>query len=169
MPRWAFLIGGVVLVLIFLAIPAVPRVMALLDQGPEQPIAFDHSWHVKGVGLDCRFCHRTTDKEAAAGIPALEQCMFCHRVVGTGKAEVEKLRATFNNNEPINWRRVYRVPDHVRFVHEPHLRAGLQCSNCHGAVEEMRRVRQVRPMKMGDCLECHRSKDAPTDCYTCHY
>ena len=32
----------------------------------------------------------------------------------------------------------------------------------------MVKVEQVRPLKMGDCVNCHRDNGAPTDCTTCH-
>jgi len=27
----------------------------------------------------------------------------------------------------------------------------------------------VEPLKMGQCVDCHRKNDAPTDCTTCHF
>ncbi len=151
------------------------------DEGPQQPIAFPHPTHVEALGLDCTFCHRTVAEEPAASIPAVGLCMTCHQVVGDGKPEVEKLRAYAASEEPIDWVRVHRVPDHVRFVHEAHIRfftaadpvmyptASAVCSTCHGEVDKMVQVRQVESLKMGDCVNCHRDNDAPTDCTTCHY
>ena len=43
------------------------------------------------------------------------------------------------------------------------------CSICHGNVAEMEKVRQARELKMGDCVDCHKKNDGPTDCTTCHY
>ena len=43
------------------------------------------------------------------------------------------------------------------------------CSICHGDVGAMVKVKQVRSLKMGDCVDCHRDNNAPTDCATCHY
>ena len=43
------------------------------------------------------------------------------------------------------------------------------CTICHGDVGAMTKVRQVRSLKMGDCVDCHRPHSAPTDCTTCHY
>ncbi|MEZ6036858.1 MAG: hypothetical protein R3F29_05225 [Planctomycetota bacterium] len=37
-----------------------------------------------------------------------------------------------------------------------HLRADVGCKSCHGSVDEMDIVRQVQPLSMGWCLECHR-------------
>jgi hypothetical protein len=37
-----------------------------------------------------------------------------------------------------------------------HLRAGVGCASCHGRVDQMEIVRQVEPLSMSWCLECHR-------------
>ena len=47
--------------------------------------------------------------------------------------------------------------------------ASETCAICHGDIGGMVKVKQVRSLKMGDCLECHRQNSAPTDCTTCHY
>ena len=39
----------------------------------------------------------------------------------------------------------------------------------YGDVASMAEVKQVRSLKMGDCIDCHRDHNAPTDCVTCHY
>jgi hypothetical protein len=78
----------------------------------------------------------------------------------------------------IDWVRVHRVPDHVHFVHEAHIRfftaqdgveASAVCSTCHGDVTATPKIRLNRDLKMGDCVDCHRDNGAPTDCTTCHY
>ena len=43
------------------------------------------------------------------------------------------------------------------------------CMTCHGDVGNMAKVKQIRPLKMSDCVNCHRDNNAPTDCITCHY
>ena len=148
------------------------------SDGPEQPIAFPHTVHIQQLGLDCTFCHRNVTKGAAATIPAVGLCMSCHTNVGDGIAEVEQLREIFAEGRSIDWVRVHRVPDHVHFVHEAHIRffskrdgipASEVCSVCHGDVASMTKVKQVRSLKMSDCVDCHRDNGAPTDCTTCHY
>lgn len=162
---------------------------------PTQPIAFPHDRHAglgeNQAGIDCLFCHRNVTLGKAATIPAVEQCMFCHKVItGTGdpkvvSVEVQKVRDAWENKQPINWQRVYRLPDHVRFSHEAHLtyftqyaqptREGREvCSLCHGDVGAMSVLQQVPgteggSLKMGDCVNCHRKYNAPTDCVICHY
>lgn len=148
-----------------------------LNDGPEQPIAFPHPHHVQVIGLDCTFCHRNVTKGAAASVPAVGLCMTCHKTIGDDKPEVHKLRNFHTSGTPVNWVRVHRVPDHVNFVHEPHIRhfseeyggASGTCQLCHGDVGSMVKVRQVKSLKMGFCVDCHRDNDAPTDCTTCHY
>jgi hypothetical protein len=181
--------------------------------GPDQPIAFPHTVHVQEQGIQCEFCHRNVSKGEAATVPAVEQCLFCHKTVtGQDAPEIAILLAHAGLNpagevdpaltpQPIDWERVHRVPDHVQFAHEPHIRfftqtaegkvqairkaqdLGLPLSNpptinemvestcaiCHGEVRGMEKVKQERRLKMGDCVDCHRDNDAPTDCVTCHY
>ena len=43
------------------------------------------------------------------------------------------------------------------------------CAVCHGDVGSMSKVKQVRPLKMGDCVNCHRDNNAPAECAVCHY
>ena len=180
------LFGVVVLVVAFFVLSSwwsQPPTILGFDRGPTQPIAFPHTVHVQQAGLDCQFCHRTVSTDEAAGVPAVEQCLFCHgfgRIDGSRSAspsaqeELGKLRAAglgTDGADPtaINWVRVHRVPDHVQFIHEPHISAGFTCSTCHGDVGAMEEVEQIRNLKMRDCVDCHRQNDAPTDCTTCHY
>lgn len=155
-------------------------------QGPDQPIAFPHTVHAGaiedgGLELDCTFCHRNVARGAAATIPSVQQCMFCHTTVDgttdTAKQQIDILQEASANNQPINWTRVHRLPDHVEFVHDAHVRFFMEqegltlqqvCSTCHGDVEKMVKVKQVRALKMGDCVDCHRQYEAPTDCTICH-
>jgi len=175
----------------------------------DQPIDFPHTIHastkqlqhvaadgqtMEGLGLDCTFCHRTVTTQANAGIPPVGFCATCHEVIGSAdNNEINILRDAAgiigdNGKEPINWRRVHRLPDHVRFVHEPHIRYLTQnlsevkgttdgvtagpsavCSTCHGNVAAMEQVEQVEALKMGQCVDCHRDNGAPTDCAACHH
>ena len=95
----------------------------------------------------------------------------------TAKKQIDILQEASANTHPINWTRVNRLPDHVEFVHDAHVRFFMEqegltlqqvCSTCHGDVENMVKVKQVRALKMGDCVDCHRQYEAPTDCTICH-
>ena len=84
---------------------------------------------MSGLGLDCTFCHRNVDKGATASVPPVEQCIFCHKIVGTDLPEVVKLVNAWDNKEAVAWERVHRLPDSVRFVHEAHIRYFTQQGN----------------------------------------
>ena len=78
------------------------------------------------------------------------------------------------------WVKVHDMPDFVYFNHARHVTAGVDCAECHGAIETMDRVVQVSDLSMGFCVNCHRDVNdgnqalghslyASTDCVGCHY
>ncbi len=83
------------------------------------------------------------------------------------------------NPQPIQWTRVYRLPDFAYFNHSAHVNSGVNCQQCHGPVESMDHVRQIPDLTMGWCVNCHRTASAngvagkpvraSIDCATCHY
>ena len=162
------LVGGV-----FLVTVGLPRYLAIqhYPSTPEQPIYFDHRVHVEQARLDCAFCHRTAERGVSAGYPDIQQCIDCHVAVAQGERvqEIEKLRQAWVKQEPIEWARLLRLPDHSRFPHAAHVQAGVSCAACHGDVGQMGQVLQTRSLKMGDCVDCHRETAAPTDCVACHH
>jgi hypothetical protein len=141
---------------------------AAFRQPPLQPIAFPHTVHAGRLGLACTFCHVDAARSPQAGVPPVEKCLSCHRSIALDNPEVQKLHQHSTQQEPILWNRVHTLPDHVHFTHKRHIKAGIDCSACHGAIAGMTRVRQVRTLEMGWCVTCHRFKGAPTDCATCH-
>jgi hypothetical protein len=143
--------------------------------GPTQPIAFNHQIHAGKLGMDCRYCHYGAEKSAIANIPPVSTCMGCHKIAMTDRPEVQKLTAFFNRGEPVPWVEVYRLPEHVKFNHKRHVKAGIECQNCHGPVQEMPVVYQYPSLKMGWCVSCHRQNldhpqfPATMDCIACHH
>jgi hypothetical protein len=158
----------------------------------------------------CMNCHRfvtaTRAAVAAERRDAENQNRAPRRVVSP---EIKKIYDALGLNaqmqrdpqkplRPIAWIKIDNLPDFVYFDHRPHVNAGVACQTCHGPVETMERVRQVRDLGMGWCVNCHRSVDragldgkgnftsapapaasgltpvtrrvyASTDCSTCHY
>ena len=140
---------------------------------PQQPVEFDHSLHVSnadGPQLDCAFCHEHADKSSRATIPNSATCMGCHESVKPDSPEIQKLAAYYERHEQPPWVRVYYIEKSadVYFTHKPHVAAGLDCAECHGQVEQMHRVRREVNQSMGWCVDCHRQRNANTDCYVCH-
>lgn len=161
-----FLVTGIAILLIAQRTVLSPTAQA----APDQPIDFPHTVHAGQLNLDCTFCHRAANEESHAGLPALEQCMFCHNVVQPeGRPQIDLLVEAWNNYEDVEWERVHQLPDHVQFVHESHIKAGVECATCHGDVQNMTVIEQVRDLRMDDCVQCHIENNAPIDCTTCHY
>src|SRR6266568_2875556 len=44
----------------------------------KQPVPFSHEHHVRGLGIDCRYCHTSVESQAFAGLPPTYTCMTCH-------------------------------------------------------------------------------------------
>jgi hypothetical protein len=187
---------GVVLlaVLIFLAVSSWSRQPAAAAKPSVQPIAFPHNTHVQTYKMDCQYCHTEARRSEYAGIPSVERCIGCHKITAADKPEIKKLAEYAARKEPIPWQRVYKMPEFTYFPHKSHVRAGVTCQTCHGAVETMTTVgantgpRLVNdllnvagfrtappPLTMGWCIDCHREQNAtrgakaPLDCVTCHH
>ncbi|MCB0392312.1 MAG: cytochrome c3 family protein [Bdellovibrionales bacterium] len=145
------------------------------DYAPDQPIPFSHEIHAGEFKVDCQYCHAGASVSRHATVPSLNICMNCHLTVNgrtdEGKKHVERLREAFNNNEPIEWKKVHLLPDHVKFNHAAHIAKGKACQTCHGPVETMEKVYQWSSLSMGWCVNCHREPEnnAPINCSTCHY
>ena len=127
---------------------------------PFQPISYSHKLHAGNLGMDCRYCHRMVEDGPAATVPDSDTCFGCHKEVKKDSALLAPLRAIYNVDHPtdaaIPWVKVHLLPEYAYFNHAVHLRASVGCASCHGRVDEMEVVRQVEPLSMGWCLECHR-------------
>lgn len=163
-----------------------------VNQGyrPTQPIAFPHKVHAGDNKIPCLYCHGGARTSRHAGIPAASVCMNCHGLLEKQTLEIEKMKEAVQQRVPIRWVKVHNLPDFVYFNHSQHVQSGVVCERCHGEVEKMDRVEQVKPLTMGWCLECHRENaHVPTntfvrvaanvadrqkpfagqDCTSCHY
>jgi cytochrome c7-like protein/class III cytochrome C family protein len=139
-----------------------------LPPPPPQPVRFSHKVHAGDNKIGCTLCHAYAMQSPVAGIPSAARCNGCHKFVDRDKPEVQVVNKAFEDGKPLAWNRVHRVPDHVYFTHQRHLAAGLRCQECHGDVATMEVVRQVSPLTMGWCVDCHQARKAPLDCLTCH-
>lgn len=156
--------------ILLLALVLVGAVLALARRasGPAQPVAFSHKIHVGDRGISCVYCHQGVATTPNALLPSTETCMDCHRVVKPDSPEVQKVAKAFQSGTGIPWVRVTDLPDFVRFTHQRHIKAGVDCMSCHGDVARMDRVHKAKALTMGECLACHQQRKASTDCLTCH-
>jgi len=169
---------------------ALSRVGIHQGYSPEQPIAFSHTIHAGQNKVPCLYCHFGARTSRHAGIPPLSVCMNCHSMLEKQTIEIEKLKEAVQQQSPIRWIKIHNLPDFVYFNHSQHVLSGVACQQCHGPVETMDRVKQVAPLTMGWCLQCHREhakipaaeferakltlthKQKPVpglDCASCHY
>jgi mono/diheme cytochrome c family protein len=171
-----------------------PPVVAIAG-APVQPVFFSHLVHAGSFRIACQFCHADARRSDYAGLPSVERCMGCHKIVGAqDNPEIAKIHDHWRRGAPIPWVRVFKVPEFTHFPHKPHVRAGVECQRCHGPIERMRLVGAdtgralgndlahlvgleppMRPLTMGWCIDCHRAENAkpnvhaPLDCVACHH
>jgi hypothetical protein len=145
------------------------RAAAQSPYAPNQPIDFRHRDHIRSDRLACELCHSGARRTSFAGMPPVERCMGCHRFVLPENPGVRELQRYWTEGKTIPWVKVYTLPRFVRFSHEAHVLANVDCAHCHGDVAAMTRTARVAPLTMGWCVECHRATRAPDDCLTCHY
>jgi hypothetical protein len=122
----------------------------------DQPVPFSHDHHVRGLGIDCRYCHTTVETEAFAGIPPTYTCMSCHSQIWRDSPMLEPVRVSLAADKPLRWTRVHDLPDFVYFHHGIHVQKGIGCVSCHGHIEKQPLTWKEEPMTMEWCLECHR-------------
>ena len=121
-----------------------------------QPVAFDHRLHTRPLRIDCRYCHSGVDRSAFAGLPSTQKCVSCHTPLWMSSAPMAAVRQSLASARPIPWRRVTQLPDFVYFDHALHVTKGVGCETCHGRVDLMSQVKQVAPLTMTWCVDCHR-------------
>lgn len=131
--------------------PEVTRLYA----ARQHEIPFSHLRHVQGNGIDCRYCHTTVETGPFAGIPPTETCMGCHSQVFVDQLMLDPARVSWRTGTPMEWIRVYDLPDFVYFDHSIHIAKGVGCSTCHGRVDQMPLTYKATTLRMSWCLKCH--------------
>ncbi len=157
------LLGGV------LAVGGAVGVLASLYLSPywtrvgvrhDQPVPFSHEHHVRGLGIDCRYCHTSVEKSRFAGIPPAKTCMTCHSQIWTNADMLAPVREAYRTGKPIPWTRIHNLPDYVYFNHSIHVAKGVACITCHGPIDKMPLTYQAKSLNMSWCLSCHRNPAA---------
>ncbi len=124
---------------------------------PQQPVPFSHKLHAGELGMSCYYCHNTVERSGYAAVPATQTCMGCHKLVAKDSPKLAVVRESYSTGKPIPWVKVHMLPDYAKFNHSAHINVGVGCTSCHGRIDKMKVVGQVKPLSMGWCLECHRN------------
>jgi hypothetical protein len=130
-----------------------------VGESVEQPVPFSHKHHVGDVGLDCRYCHASVERDAVAGIPPVSTCMTCHSQLFTDQSVLAPIVKSWRTGRALHWQRVYDLPDFVYFDHSIHLAKGIGCVSCHGRVDQMPLTARRASLSMHWCLDCHRNPE----------
>ncbi|NBX38550.1 MAG: hypothetical protein EBR54_03935, partial [Flavobacteriia bacterium] len=80
------LISGIVglvltIALLVLVFQGLGTINLMENYQPSQPIAFPHSQHAGVNGIDCKYCHNSVEKSKSAGLPTVNVCMNCHKLI----------------------------------------------------------------------------------------
>lgn len=137
---------------------------------PLQPVPFSHKIHAGQLKLDCRYCHNTVEVSKHASVPPTATCGNCHggnltvpgrtlSVIHMTSEKLEPVRESLETDAPVMWNRVHELPDFVYFNHSAHISKGVGCVECHGRVDKMEVVSQVKSLSMKFCLNCHRNPE----------
>lgn len=156
--------------LVWAQVSSTPPTESAFEPGEpvEQPLPYSHKLHV-GLGLKCRECHTIPDPGDFATYPPESKCATCHAAIKTDSPHIQKLMAAAEAGKPIEWNRVYQVPEYVYFSHAVHvIDAEFECAECHGDVASREVLFQEKPISMYSCMGCHTKHDAPNDCELCH-
>ena len=136
--------------------------------GPQQPIPFSHNVHAGVKQIQCQFCHPYVAYSNFPGIPPVEKCLFCHKYIIAKHPEILKEHRYFDTETPTPWVKVNYIPEHVLFNHQRHINNKIACQECHGQVQDLQRL-PYKDWRMGECIECHRKKNAIIGCWlACH-
>jgi len=138
---------------------------------PVQPLEFPHVIHVNKKIACTENCHEAVLTGPVAGLPSVRVCMGCHNTIATDKPRIQRITQMRKEGTDLAWQRVFGYPNesHVKFNHAPHIRKEIACATCHGDIAHQTVAQRNVDLNMGFCVNCHREKNAPTDCLTCHF
>jgi hypothetical protein len=122
----------------------------------DQPVPFSHEHHVRGLGIDCRYCHSAVEDNEHSNVPPTYTCMSCHSQIWSDSPMLAPVRDSLKSGKPLVWSRLHDLPDFVYFNHGIHVKKGVGCVECHGRVDQMPLTYKDKSMTMEWCLECHR-------------
>ena len=118
------LLGPVVLTYLVLRSPYQTKVGVILPQ----PVPFSHEHHVRGLGIDCRYCHTSVETSSFAGIPPTQTCMTCHSQIWSTQPDLEPVRTSLAEKQPMAGPRVHDLPGlRVFQPRDPRQQGGRLC------------------------------------------
>jgi len=133
----------------------------------QQPtLSFNHAKHLE-LGPTCTDCH-DSEETGTPQAPSAEFCFECHEDLAE---ENETVNAYFNairqTDGTYKFGKLSFSTDLI-VSHAGHAKYEVTCADCHGEPSEKAFARpDLMPLKQA-CLSCHTTREASTDCATCH-
>jgi mono/diheme cytochrome c family protein len=62
--------------------PEMAKPLVTVPNAPRQPIFFSHVIHAGSFQIACQHCHADARRSHSAGLPSVERCMGCHKIIG---------------------------------------------------------------------------------------
>lgn len=128
-----------------------------LGYKPRQPVEFSHKTHSGDFQIKCLYCHSSAEHEVYSQISTTNECLACHIALKAETDLMAPVNMSYDEDKPIFWKQVYRLPDYAHFKHKSHIRAMIDCSSCHGEVESMDITQRTTEITMKWCIDCHRN------------
>jgi hypothetical protein len=136
----------------------------------KQPMAMSHKRHME-ANMKCLTCHPGAEDQTLAQFPTVTDCMDCHHKARGEHPEEPLVRQYDERKQEIPWIRVDNLPGHVYFPHGVHVTgAKMKCEECHVGILEATKPLALPDVNltMGDCMRCHRDRNASNQCKVCH-
>jgi cytochrome c7-like protein len=128
-------------------------------------LKFSHNYHVVEEELECATCHESANQSVSGKdnlLPSMETCADCHDIEDDNNC-------TLCHSDVDNPREVTRIEDYsAKFNHQAHLNNGLNCNDCHAAVNQKTNVEPFELPNMVFCMDCHNQQSAANECSNCH-
>jgi len=73
--------------------------------------------------------------------------------------DIKKLLEFQQKAESISWKKIHDLPDFVHFSHKRHIQVDLDCTECHGEVNQydvLSTQTMITDLSMGWCMKCHK-------------
>lgn len=125
----------------------------------KQDVQFSHKIHSGKFQMKCLFCHYSAANSTHSNIPTTYDCIVCHIALKNEKPSLKPVIDSYYNKTALAWKRINQLPDHTHFDHSKHLKAEIDCSTCHGKVEEMDSIYVVNNFTMKWCVDCHNNPE----------
>lgn len=126
-----------------------------------------HSAHLE-KGLECADCHQPEGEDTEPTIPDAEICQECHEDPSQSSERAQAYFAAAllpdgTRRFPKRWKTQDVDPKHTR-----HAAAGIACAACHGEASAEPFIKPRSVPLMNACVTCHKERNAPAECATCH-